>query len=82
MLFISTTVSPHCVLWTQKVGKTAKGPVTKSIADVRADTGGSRFSLSLQGPLFSPPARSATLQPMVFWKIKARSRKNKIQKHK
>lgn len=29
--------SPYCVLWIQKVGKIAKGPAMKLVADVRAD---------------------------------------------
>lgn len=44
--------SPHCVLWIQRVGKTAKGPVMKQTTDVRVDMGDGGFNaLSLQGPI-------------------------------
>lgn len=44
--------SPYCVLWIQKVGKIAKCPAMKLVADLRADMGRGRFNvLSLQGLL-------------------------------
>lgn len=67
------------------MGKIAKGPALKLVADVRTDKGGGRFNaLSLQRGyvLTSGKACNAEAQALLTRGIKARPKKSKLQKHK